>query len=59
MKNENKIDEMVGILEQLHHYVLSIENRTIQKVFTEEGTNDDELLNVRLHRVLRILLAIS
>lgn len=52
MNNENKIDEMVKILEDLHQYVPSTEKISVHHVTTEDGTHTDKLRDIKHHHLL-------
>ena len=52
MKDENKIDEMVKILDDLNHYVPSTESISIHHVTTEDGVNTEKIRNVKYHSLL-------
>ena len=52
MKNENKIDKMVKILDDLHQYVSSTEQISVHQVTTEEDTHTDEIRDIKYHRLL-------
>ena len=52
MKDENKIDEMVKILDDLNHYVPSTESISIHHVTTEDGINTEKIRKVKYHSLL-------
>lgn len=52
MKNENKIDEMVSILNELHKYVPQSEQTMISQVAVNGQVHDEQVLHVLCHRVL-------
>lgn len=43
---------MVAILGQLHQYIPSVESTATCRVQTEDVTQEDKVLNVKLHRIL-------
>ena len=52
MKDENKIDEMVKILDELHQYVPSTEEVRVHHVTTEDGTHTDYIRDIKYHCLL-------
>ena len=52
MKDENKIDEMVKILDDLQQYVPSVEEISVHQVTTEDGTHTDKIRDIKYHRLL-------
>lgn len=48
----NKLDEMVGILSELHQYVPSTESKTTCIVSTEGEEIQEDVLHVNCHHVL-------
>lgn len=52
MQNENKIDEMVKVLDDLHQYVPCTEEIRVHQVLTEDGIHTDEIQDIKYHRLL-------
>ena len=52
MKDENKIDEMVQILDDLHQYVPSTEEISVHQVTTEVGTLTERIRDIKYHHLL-------
>ena len=52
LKNENKLDEMVEILSELHQYVPTTESMTTCIVSTEGEELQEDVLNVNCHHIL-------
>lgn len=52
MKNENKIDEMVAILHEIHKYIPTIEKTTALQVVVDGQVQNEQVLNVSCHQVL-------
>lgn len=52
MKDENKIDEMVKILDNLNQYIPSIEEVRLQQVTTDDDTHTEKIRDIKYHCLL-------